>query len=159
MDSLGFGGGCHWCTESVFLFLKGVDRVRQGWISSEPPNDDFSEAVLLDFDDNIISTKTLIHIHLTTHSATSNHPMRAKYRSAIYYFSKAQEEEIVASLAELQKEFDSPLVTEVLPHAAFKENEEQYREYYSKNRGNTFCDRYIEPKKQLLQSRFNAYLK
>ncbi len=159
MDSLGFGGGCHWCTESVFLFLKGVDNVRQGWISSKSPYDDFSEAVLIDFDADIISTKTLIHIHLTTHSATSNHPMRAKYRSAIYYFSKTQKQEIVSLLEELQKEFDLPLVTAVLPYSAFRENVEQYRDYYSKNSGNTFCERYIEPKRQLLQSRFNAYLK
>lgn len=159
MNKIGFGGGCHWCTESVFLFLKGVKRVKQGWIASEPPNQTFSEAVLVDFDENIISTKTLIHIHLSTHSATSNHPMRSKYRSAIYYISETQKLYILQILKELQDEFVIPLVTKAIPFSKFKENEEKYRNYYSKNKGNEFCDRYVEPKKHLLQSRFNAYLK
>ncbi len=159
MIKIGFGGGCHWCTESVFLFLKGVTKVRQGWIAAASPNDDFSEAVLLEFDADIITLKTLIHIHLSTHSSTSNHSMRTKYRSAIYYFSEVQRKEIVKSIAELQDKIELPLVTKVLPYVAFKENEEQYREYYFKNKGNTFCERYIEPKRELLQSRFSAYVK
>ena len=159
MNKLGFGGGCHWCTESVFLFLNGVYSVRQGWIRSSPQKDDFSEAVLVDYDPDIISTKTLIHIHLSTHSSTSNHPMRAKYRSAVYYLSEVQNKEITMLLEELQKTFELPLVTTALPFVEFKENEEQYRNYYSKHKGNEFCDRYIEPKKQLLNSKFYPFLK
>jgi peptide-methionine (S)-S-oxide reductase len=30
---IGFGGGCHWCTESVFQALKGVQKVEQGWFA------------------------------------------------------------------------------------------------------------------------------
>tara|TARA_B100000795_G_scaffold173674_1_gene130984 strand:- start:4871 stop:5212 length:342 start_codon:yes stop_codon:yes gene_type:complete len=32
---IGLGGGCHWCTEAVFMSLKGVRSVRQGWIASD----------------------------------------------------------------------------------------------------------------------------
>ncbi|MGJ8671076.1 MAG: peptide-methionine (S)-S-oxide reductase, partial [Oceanococcus sp.] len=42
---IGFGGGCHWCTEAVFNALRGVEQVSQGFIKSDPPHDSFSEAV------------------------------------------------------------------------------------------------------------------
>ena len=46
----GFGGGCHWCTEAVFQSLRGIVRVRQGFIAADPPYDGFSEAVAVAWD-------------------------------------------------------------------------------------------------------------
>jgi peptide-methionine (S)-S-oxide reductase len=57
---IGFGGGCHWCTESVFQSLKGVQKVEQGWIASTNENDSFSEAVLVYFDETTIDIKVLL---------------------------------------------------------------------------------------------------
>jgi peptide methionine sulfoxide reductase MsrA len=81
---VGFGGGCHWCTEAAFAALRGVIRVEQGFIRADAPDDNFSEAVLLTFRPEKISVGSLIEIHLRTHSSTSNHSMRRKYRSAVY---------------------------------------------------------------------------
>ncbi|MEM9546265.1 MAG: peptide-methionine (S)-S-oxide reductase [Bacteroidota bacterium] len=81
-QKVGFGGGCHWCTEAVFQSLNGVTEVEQGWIASkEAPL--LSEAVIVHYDEKIIDLTILIEIHLRTHSATSSHSMRSKYRSAI----------------------------------------------------------------------------
>lgn len=88
IQKIGFGGGCHWCTEAVFQNLKGVNHVAQGWIASDENNTAFSEAVVVEFNPPKINLKTLIEIHLATHKSTSNHSMRKKYRSAIYVFSK-----------------------------------------------------------------------
>ena len=85
IDSIGLGGGCHWCTEAVFLNLKGVVRVEQGWISASGAVE-FSEAVLVHFNPEKISIKDLIAVHLHTHKSTSSHSMRSKYRSAVYTF-------------------------------------------------------------------------
>ena len=49
MKKIGFGGGCHWCTEAIFQALNGVESVEQGWISSLNPYDTFSEAVIVHF--------------------------------------------------------------------------------------------------------------
>ena len=35
-----FGGGCFWCTEAVFLDLKGVTSVLPGYAGGETPNPD-----------------------------------------------------------------------------------------------------------------------
>ncbi len=62
----------------------------QGWISSAKSSN-FSEAVIVNFNKNIISVDILIEIILLTHNSSSKHSFRAKYISAIYIFSKEQE--------------------------------------------------------------------
>ncbi len=156
MASVGFGGGCHWCTEAVFQVLKGVEKVEQGWIASEGDNTGFSEAVIVHFNATVIDLESLTAIHLYTHSCTSEHPMRKKYRSAVYTFSDRQAEIVAQTLEQLQAEFDKPIITQVLPFAAFRENSLQYQQYYLKNAGNQFCEAYIHPKFRLLMQRFSA---
>lgn len=154
-EKIGFGGGCHWCTEAVFQSLKGVFEVQQGWISSDNENDSFSEAVIVHFDTSEIDLATLTAIHLYTHSCTSEHPMRKKYRSAIYTFSKSQEINAVEIMKALQSDFEKPVLTKILLFVKFKENQELYQNYYQKNAGNQFCERYINPKLNLLMKRFS----
>lgn len=154
MNKIGFGGGCHWCTEAVFQSLKGVVKVEQGWIASSGSNDTFSEAVLVYFDPLEITQQILTAIHLYTHSCTSKHPMRDKYRSAVYTFSEEQAIDIDSIIKNLQIEFDKPIVTQVLPFVSFRENQERYRNYYRKNSENQFCANYIRPKLTLLREQF-----
>jgi peptide-methionine (S)-S-oxide reductase len=157
MNKLGFGGGCHWCTEAVFQALKGVAKVEQGWIASNGMHTTFSEAVIVHFDPAVIDMATLTAIHLYTHSCTSQHPMRAKYRSAVYTFFDEQTVLINSALSELQADFDEPIITQVLPFKSFKENEEQYQNYYRKHADKQFCTNYIHPKLQLLRQQFSEH--
>ena len=48
-QKIGFGGGCHWCTEAVFQSLRGVTEVEQGFIKSHAPHDRYSEAVVVTY--------------------------------------------------------------------------------------------------------------
>ncbi len=157
MNKLGFGGGCHWCTEAVFQALKGVAKVEQGWIASTGIHTTFSEAVIVHFDPVVIDVATLTAIHLHTHSCTSQHPMRTKYRSAIYTFFDNQIAAVTTALSDLQEDFDEPIITQVLPFKSFKENEEQYQNYYLKHADKQFCTTYIHPKLQLLRQQFSEY--
>lgn len=144
--SAGFGGGCHWCTEAVFKAVKGVSEVRQGWIASVPPNEAYSEAVVVTYDPGLVSLKTLCLIHLHTHSSTSKHSMRNKYRSAVYYFNEGDAKNIKTALNDLQPSFENDLITEVLPFVSFKPSAENYQDYYKKNPEKPFCKIYIAPK-------------
>ncbi len=156
---IGFGGGCHWCTEAVFNALKGVSSVRQGFIKSVKPNERYSEAVELDFDARIISEEDLIELHLHTHASTSNHGMRDKYRSAIYVFNDAQFIRVSNTLLKLQAGFSKTLVTKVLHCVEFKPSLERYHHYYEKRLSETFCIRYIDPKIELIKARYATHLK
>lgn len=146
MAKIGFGGGCHWCTEAVFQSIGGVEKVAQGWISSFGADDSLSEAVLVDYIPETVSEHRLIQIHLHTHSATSNHQMRQKYRSAVYFFSETQGVDAQQSIEKLQVEFDEKIITRALPFHSFKLNEESFLNYYNKNPEAPFCKRHIIPK-------------
>lgn len=146
METIGFGGGCHWCTEAVFQVLRGIDNVEQGFISSAPPNHALSEAVLVTFDPIQISLSVLTDIHLRTHASGSNHSMRGKYRSAIYVFDVAQRARTEKVLQELQCEFEEPRVTKVLDFAKFKPSEPRFQNYYATDEERPFCKTYIDPK-------------
>lgn len=154
IHKIGFGGGCHWCTEAVFQSLKGVEKVEQGFIASNGDHASFSEAVIVYFDPTIISLKELSEIHLYTHKSTSEHSMRSKYRSAIYYFEMDQKEEIAQILSELQSYFDQSIVTKALPFCNFKASETQFQNYYYNNPEKPFCERHIHPKLSLLRTKF-----
>ena len=153
-DRIGFGGGCHWCTEAVFQALRGVRHVAQGFIRSSPPHDSWSEAVVVHFDPRDIDLKTLIEVHLRTHASTSAHKMRGKYRSAIYAFSDEQRDQAANALRDLQREFNEPLQTLVLCHKVFKPSDARFQNYYSTDPERPFCRTYIDPKLQLLRKRF-----
>ena len=159
LSRVGFGGGCHWCTEAVFQTLDGVMEVQQGWIASRPPEDHFSEAVQLQYQPHDISLAVLIEIHLRTHASTSQHKFRHKYRSAVYVYDEASHQQARASLEQLQAEFDQPLVTRVLPAEKFKQSPPEFQNYYATDPQRPFCKTYIDPKLQLLRDRFSKQMK
>lgn len=153
MMKVGIGGSCHWCTEAIFQSLIGVTQVEQGWISSkEYPA--MSEAIIVHFDPEFVPLNVLIKIHLYTHSCTSMHSMRDKYRSAIYTYNQEQSDNAHQAINSLQIFFEDMIITKVLSFAEFKINKEQYLDYYYNNPEKAFCKNKIEPKLKKLISMF-----
>lgn len=156
MAKIGFGGSCHWCTEAIFLSLNGIVSVEQGWIASNGEHSSFSEAVIVEYNAAIISLGTLIAIHLSTHSCTANHSMRSKYRSAIYTFTDKQAGIVDKAIIELQKEYESPIITKILPYKDFKINRKDLLNYYYSNPEKPFCENIINPKLRRLMQQFSS---
>lgn len=156
---IGFGGGCHWCTEAVFQSLRGVTQVEQGYIASDAPNDAFSEAVLVHYVPAIIPIEILIEIHLYTHRSTSNHSFRDKYRSAVYTFDSEDTAVSLRALENLQEGFEEKIITQVLPFRESKASRESLQDYYLKNPDKPFCEKYIHPKLETLKLKFQNRLK
>ncbi|WP_439559284.1 peptide-methionine (S)-S-oxide reductase, partial [Dyadobacter sp.] len=159
MNKIGFGGSCHWCTEAIFRSLSGVIAVQQGWITAAGREVDYSEAVIVEFEEAMISLETLIEIHLRTHSSTSAHSFRTKYRSAIYTFDEVQASCSLAAINKLQPGFEQPIITEVLQFGSFKLNMEKYQDYYYSNPDKPFCRTFIDPKLKVLLDQFSGYVK
>ena len=156
MRKVGFGGSCHWCTEGVFQSLMGISKVEQGWIASNGENEAFSEAVIVHFNPKVISLNNLIEIHLYTHSSTSNHSMRDKYRSAVYSDSEIDQVDIKKIIESFQRDFDETIITQSLYLGSFKENKEEYLNYLYSRPDAQFCKSYIHPKLRFLMDRFST---
>lgn len=158
INKIGFGGGCHWCTEAVFQSLKGVNSVKQGWIASDGEAFAFSEAVIVEYDTSVIPLKVLIEIHLRTHKSTSNHSMRKKYRSAVYIFNTEMKNTVESILKTLQFNFTNRLITQILQFSKFKPSHKEILNYYYKNPQKPFCKKFINPKLKLLLDEFSDYV-
>lgn len=158
IQKIGFGGGCHWCTEAYFQALKGVEKVEQGWANSVTPNEAFSEAVIVHYDSEIIPLKVLIAVHLHTHSSTGMHSFRQKYRSAVYVFDESVSE-YQKLIDENQIDFNEKIITTAIPFGEFKLNIESQLDYFKKNKDGEFCQRYISPKLKKIENEFFEFFK
>jgi peptide-methionine (S)-S-oxide reductase len=157
-EKIVFGGGCHRCTEAVFQALRGVSDVAQGFVRSTPPDDAWSEAVIVTFDPSLIDGTTLIEIHLRTHANTSPHKFRGNYRSAVYVFDDKQRIRAERDLQEIQAGLEEMLVTQVLSYEGFKPSDARFQNYYATDPERPFCRTYIDPKLQLLRKQFLGHV-
>lgn len=146
MDKAGFGGGCHWCTEAVFQSVKGITKVKQGYLSTSENPAEFYEGVLVYYEAESLSFLKLIKIHLSTHKCTAPKINRKGYLSAVYCFNKSQFEKASSILNKLQRRFDQTLITRAFKIGEFKSSRKEILNYYRTNPNRPFCKLYIEPK-------------
>ena len=154
-NKIGFGGGCHWCTEAVFQALPYVDKVEQGYIKSSAPYDSWSEAVIVHFSDRD-RIPELLAVHLATHNSTSEHSRRAEYRSAVYCFDDGVKKELESVMISLSRKRNKKYITKILDFKDFKPSRESIQNYYKTRPDAPFCTRYIEPKLSIVREFLNS---
>lgn len=167
-----FGGGCFWCTEAVFLQLKGVTQITSGYAggnTNQPTYEQIctgttnhAEVILIDFDEQQISFKQLLTVFFSTHDPTTlnrqGNDIGTQYRSVIYYFNAEQKAQAESYIAELTAQ-DLNIVTELSPVPTFYPAEDYHQNYYAKNPSQGYCNFAIPPKLMKLQSQFKDLLK
>ncbi|MDP5158051.1 MAG: peptide-methionine (S)-S-oxide reductase MsrA [Flaviramulus sp.] len=156
-----FGGGCFWCTEAVFLELKGVKKVVSGYSGGNVPGyptyreicsglTGHAEVIQVTFDANIISFKDILIIFMNTHDPTTLNRQGAdkgtQYRSVIYYHDNAQKEIAELVVKELATFYENPIVTEISPLSTFYKAEDYHQNYYNNNQTEGYCSFVITPK-------------
>jgi peptide-methionine (S)-S-oxide reductase len=170
-----FGGGCFWCTEAVFLELRGVQGVMPGYAGGRTKNPTYeevcggmtghAEVIRIDFDPAEIGFRDLLTVFFATHDPTTlnrqGNDVGTQYRSTILYANEDQRREAEAFIKELNetKTFGRPVVTTVEPLRDFYEAEEYHRNYYAKNPYQSYCQYMIPPKLGKLQKNFKDLLK
>lgn len=170
-----FGGGCFWCTEAIFLKLKGVSSVMPGYAGGKIPNPSYervsmgttghAEVIKITFDPKIISYKELLDIFFHVHDPTTLNKQGAdvgtQYRSIILYTSEEQKKQAEESLQELSAsgEFSNPIVTEIQPLDTFYDAETYHRNYYENNSLQPYCNLVIEPKLAHFLEKYSSKIK
>lgn len=161
-----FGGGCFWCTEAIFLEVKGIDKVVSGYSGGNAPGKPtyrevcsgltgHAEVIQVTFDADVISYMDVLIIFMTTHDPTQLNRQGAdvgtQYRSVIYYHNEEQKETAESVVQELASYFDQKIVTEISPLDIFYEAEDYHQDYYRNNQQQGYCSFVITPKLQKLR--------
>ena len=153
-------GGCFWCLEAVFQQLKGVSKVMSGYAGGKRPNPTYeqvctgatghAEVVQVEFDPAVISYRDLLDVLFTIHDPTTLNQQGAdvgtQYRSAIFFHTPEQQRDANDAIAEAQKTWDDPIVTEIVPLTQFYPAEEYHKDYYVRNPNQGYCRVVIAPK-------------
>ncbi len=156
------GGGCFWCTEAVFVKVRGVTDVESGYSNGTALNPSYeqvctgrtghNEVVKLSYDPAQISLEQILQIFFIIHDPTTlnrqGNDVGTQYRSGIYYTTPEQQEVVQAMLQRLadEKIFDRPVVTEVQPLSNYWPAEEYHQDFFEKNPNQGYCVAVAGPK-------------
>jgi len=162
------GGGCFWCIEAIFSNVIGVISAKSAYSGGKRPNPTYenvcsgatnhAEVVDIEYDDEVISLKTLLEIFFEIHDPTTLNQQGAdigtQYRSVIYYENDNEKEIIEDAIKEAQKKFTNKIVTEVAKLKEVYLAEDYHQNYYKNNPYQGYCQVVISPKIEKFKKRF-----
>ena len=162
MQTLVLGGGCFWCTEAVYVKVRGVTDVESGYCNGQTLSPTYeqvcsgrtghNEVVKLEYDPEQVSTRELMEIFFVIHDPITlnrqGNDAGTQYRSGIYFTTPEQAEEARAMIAELTtaRAFGQPIVTEVLALANYSAAEEYHQDFFERNPYQGYCMAVAAPK-------------
>jgi len=169
------GGGCFWCTEAVFVRVRGVLDVESGYCNGHVPNPTYEqvcegttghvEVVRLRYDERVIDLRSLLEIFFTVHDPTTlnrqGNDVGTQYRSGIYTESQEDAEQARAFIEGLTqaRAYASPIVTEVQPLAMYSAAEAYHQDYFEHHPNQGYCAFVVAPKVLKLEKAFARWLK
>ena len=173
METLVLGGGCFWCTEAVYVRVRGVLDVESGYCNGQTVSPTYeqvcsgrtghNEVVKLQYDPALISTRDVLDIFFVIHDPTTlnrqGNDAGTQYRSGIYFTTPAQAEAARALIAELTPDFDDPIVTEVLPLDNYSAAEAYHQDFFERNPYQGYCLAVAAPKVAKLRKSFAHWVK
>ena len=164
------GGGCFWCTEAVYVKVKGVVDVESGYCNGHVQRPSYeqictgdtghAEVVKLVFDPAQISLREILEIFFVIHDPTTlnaqGHDHGTQYRSGIYFADLDQQQVALEVIAELQASgvYRRPIVTEVLPLSNYWPAEAYHQDYFARNPYQGYCLAVAAPKVAKFKSTF-----
>lgn len=170
-----FGAGCFWCTEAVFLNVKGVEKVVSGYAGGKIKNPSYreictgttghAEVTQITYDPAIVSYEDMLEIFWNTHDPTTLNRQGAdvgtQYRSVIFYNTEKEKEIAEAYKSQLDKSgiFKDAIVTEISPLPVFYPAEDYHQNYYALNANQSYCQYVIRPKVDKFRKQFADKLK
>jgi len=161
-ETIVLGGGCFWCTESVYKEVRGITDVESGYSNGHLANPTYeqvctggtghNEVVKLEYDPAQISLRQILEIFFVVHDPTTlnrqGNDSGTQYRSGIYYTTPEQKQvadDIIREMSQ-DKLFGKPIVTEVQPLANYSAAEAYHQDFFEKNPNQGYCMAVAAPK-------------
>ena len=162
LPTITLAGGCFWCTEAVYVKVRGVTDVESGYSNGHTKNPSYeqvcsgatghAEVVKLTYDPGEISVREILEIFFVVHDATSlnrqGNDTGTQYRSGIYYSTPEQKEvadDMIRQMSQ-DKVLGAPIVTEVLPLSNYWPAEKYHQDFYENNPNQGYCVAVAGPK-------------
>ena len=172
-DLITLGGGCFWCTEAVFLRVKGVLGVESGYTNGQVAQPNYeqvcsgntghAEVVRVRFDTRVVNLEDLLQVFFTIHDPTTLNRQGAdvgtQYRSGIYYTRPEQLGVIRQVLDEAQRAHGGKVVTEVQPEQNYWPAEAYHQDYFANHPEQGYCAFVVAPKVDKFAKKFKELLK
>ena len=172
MQTIILGGGCFWCTESVFQSVKGVQKVTSGYMGGDAATANYDavcsgntghiEVIKVEFDDTVIPLEVILDIFFTTHDPTTKdrqgNDVGSQYRSVVCYTDEAAQKPTVDRTINNLRNMGIGVVSEVNHASEFFVAEEYHQNFYNKNPQQGYCSAVIPPKLSKLRKEFKQYL-
>lgn len=147
-----FAAGCFWGVEEAFRTMEGVIATTVGYTGGKTKNPSYedvcsdetghAEAVLVEFDEKKVSFEKLLEKFWGCHDPTQYHrqgpDVGSQYRSAIFFFNKAQEKQAREYATQVEKKLGRKVATEIVAAKEFYKAEEYHQKYLSKH-GRAAC--------------------
>jgi len=163
LQTIVLGGGCFWCTEAVYVNVRGITDVESGYANGTVDHPTYeqvctgrtghNEVVKLTYDPAVISTRQVLEIFFVIHDPTTlnrqGNDVGTQYRSGIYYTNDDQKQEaeaIVRELGQDQTYAGKAIVTEVQPLRSYFPAEEYHQDFFAKNPTQGYCMAVAAPK-------------
>lgn len=175
LQTITLGGGCFWCTEAVFVGVKGIEDVESGYSNGRTVKPSYeqvctgatghNEVVRLAFDPAQISLREILEIFFVIHDPTTldrqGNDRGTQYRSGIYFSTPEQEtiaRELIQEIAQ-SGVLGSPIVTEVLPVNNYWPAEDYHQDFFENNPGQGYCVAVAAPKVAKFRKTFARLVK
>ena len=154
------GGGCFWCTEAVYLDVRGVTKVESGYMGGHTANPTYeqvcsgtsghAEVVKVEFNPAEISYRDILEIFFTIHDPTTlnrqGNDVGTQYRSVIFTTSPEQDATARQVMGEMAHVWDAPLVTEISPQQQWHRAEDYHQDYFRQHPLQGYCAFVVAPK-------------
>lgn len=164
------GGGCFWCTEAVFVKVRGIVDVESGYCNGstlQPSYEQvctgrtgYNEVVRLEFDPARLSLEQILQIFFLIHDPTTlnrqGNDVGTQYRSGIYWTEAAQEAVARDFVAQLERErvYRQPIVTEIEPCRNYWPAEDYHQDFFERNPYQGYCMAVAAPKVEKFRKTF-----
>lgn len=162
LQTIVLGGGCFWCTESVFKEVRGVTDVESGYSNGETERPSYeqvctgrtghNEVVKLTYDPAQVTLRQLLEVFFVVHDPTQlnrqGNDTGTQYRSGIYTTTPEQKqvaEDMIRQMSQ-EKLFGRPIVTEVQEMRNYWPAEEYHQDFFEKNPTQGYCMAVAAPK-------------